>query len=143
MLSLILKALGTVVAPAAEAYKNHQTIKDAKNVRVHELKTAELTNKLEQIKQGSLSDMKMDEDSNQRIAWADDVSFIVFLVPCLFAFYPPAVPHIMAGFKTLESMPQWYQIALGMMLVSVWGYRRIVTPIIQMIAKTYLGVKSK
>jgi len=141
MWTAVLGFLGGVVKPVAEAYGKHQIIKDAKNVRVHELKTKALDNKLEQIKQGSLSDMKMDESANGRIAWADDLSFLIFLAPCLFAFYPPALPVIMDGFKALESMPQWYQVALGMMLISVWGYRRIVTPIIEMAAKTYLGVR--
>ena len=141
MFTIIAGLLKSAIAPVADAYSKHQTIKDAKNVRKHELATKSLDNKLEQIKQGSLSDMNMDEGANSRIAWADDVSFIIFLVPCLAAFYPPALPHITAGFKALESMPEWYQVALGMMLISVWGYRRIVTPIVEMVAKTYLGTK--
>jgi len=49
------------------------------------------------------------------------------------------VAHIENGFAVLRGMPEWYQYALGMMLVSVWGYRKLVSPIIQSIAKAYLG----
>jgi hypothetical protein len=131
----------SLISSVGEAYKTNRTIKAAKDDRKHELRVKSLDNKLESIKRGSESDMAMDQSANQRIAWADDVSFIVFLAPCLLAFYAPAVPHIRAGFLILESMPQWYQVSLGMMLISVWGYRRIVTPIIEMIAKSYMGIR--
>lgn len=141
MLQVLLGFIPGLIKSAGEAYKTHKTIAAAKDDRRHELAVKKLENTLESIKLGTASDMNMDENANGRISWADDVSFIVFLVPCLLAFSPSAVPHITAGFLVLEGMPQWYQISLGMMLVSVWGYRRIVTPIIEMVAKTYLGSK--
>ena len=141
ILNAVMGFFPAIMKGAVDAYKTHKTVKDAKDLRKHQLKELDLNNRLEMIKQGSASDMNMDEGANGRIAWADDISFLVFLMPCLFAFYPPALPVIREGFAALESMPQWYQVALGMMLISVWGYRRIVTPIVEMIAKTYLGVK--
>ena len=141
ILNTIIGFIPSLFKTLGEAYRTNRTIKAAKDDRRHELAVKSLDNKLESIKLGNASDMAMDEGANQRIAWADDLSFLVFLMPCLFAFYAPAVPHIRAGFAILESMPQWYQVSLGMMLISVWGYRRIVTPIVEMVAKTYLGTK--
>ncbi len=141
MLASIIGFIPSLIKSGVDLYKEGKVLKEAKDVRVHELKAKALDTKLEAIKHGSESDMKLDESANQRIAWADDVSFVIFLTPCLLAFYPPALEHMQNGFSALEDMPEWYQISLGMMLVSVWGYRRIVTPIIEVIAKAYLGVK--
>ena len=82
-------------------------------------------------------DINMDNNSRQLSGWMDDASFFIFLMPAVLAFYPPALPHIEAGFVALKSMPLWYQYALGMMLVAVWGYRRLVTPIVEIVVKTY------
>ena len=125
----------------SEYMGNRQEIKAAKSERRDELRLLSLEDKLLGIRNSSEADMQMDKGANQRIAWADDVSFAVFLLPALLAFYPPALPHIKAGFVALTAMPQWYQYALGMMLVSVWGYRKLVTPIILTITKAYINKK--
>jgi len=121
--------------------RGRQELATAKSERKDELKKLALTNKLAVISSATEADMKLDNQANQRIAWADDVSFAVFLLPALLAFYPPALEHIQAGFTALDSMPPWYQYALGMMLISVWGYRRLVTPIILTITKAYINRK--
>ena len=121
--------------------KGRQELATAKSERKDELKKLALTNKLAVINTATEADMKLDNQANQRIGWADDVSFAVFLLPAILAFYPPALLHIKAGFVALELMPQWYQYALGMMLISVWGYRRLVTPIILTITKAYINRK--
>lgn len=141
MLSKLITFIPDLFKAGTEAYKTHKTIKAAKDVRKHELAVKKLDNTLEAIRNGQQSDMSMDENSNGRISWADDVSFAIFLVPCLAAFYPPALPSVQAGFVALGEMPEWYQVALGMMLVSVWGYRRIVVPVIEVAAKAYFNKK--
>lgn len=126
----LLNFVPAAIKGVAGYFQEKQQIKKAKEERKDELKKISLETKLEGIRNASESDMKMDEESNERIAWADDVSFAVFLAPALLSFWPPALPHISAGFQALGEMPVWYQYALGMMLISVWGYRRLVTPII-------------
>lgn len=139
MWTTLLTIVPSLFKGAGEAYKTKKVLSAAKDERKHELAVKSLDNKLEQIRLGNASDMSMDENANGRISWADDLSFLVFLTPCLLAFYPPALPSIMAGFKALENMPQWYQITLGMMLVSIWGYRKLLTPILKALVKSKLG----
>jgi len=97
--------------------------------------------KIDSIERGELSEIQADTEARANAGLMDDISFYVFLSPAIFAFWPPALPHIKAGFQALEGMPQWYQAALGLMLASVWGYRKLLSPIIQMLAKAYLGKK--
>ena len=126
----ILALLGSLVSPVTEIIKGRQAIKAASTKAT-----------IDRIERGELSDIALDQDSRANAGLMDDISFYSFLSPALLAFYPPALPHIQAGFRALEGMPQWYQAALGMMLISVWGYRKLVSPIIMSLTKAYLGNK--
>lgn len=138
-----LATVTTLLSAAAKYFSEGRQIKAAVKIRKDELSKLSLETKLQAIKSSDETAIAMDKNTEGRISWADDVSFAVFLLPALLAFWPPALPHIQAGFTALRSMPDWYQYALGMMLVSVWGYRQLVNPIVHMIAKAYLGVRAK
>jgi hypothetical protein len=87
--------------------------------------------------------MQMDVKARGVAGWMDDFSFFVFMLPALLAFVPSMVPTVTAGFIALEAMPEYYQLALGMMLVAVWGYRRLVTPIVEILIKNSVMGKKK
>jgi len=133
----ILKFIPNVLGSAVEAHKANKQAKDLQNKRVFALKEAALMAEIEQIKLGNAVNRDLDQNTEQRISWADDLTLLLFLSPLVGAFIPPAVPHIREGFTVLQSMPTEYKYAVGMMLVSVWGYRTLVVPII----KARLGVK--
>tara|TARA_R110000796_G_scaffold44892_1_gene109083 strand:+ start:1522 stop:1920 length:399 start_codon:yes stop_codon:yes gene_type:complete len=128
MIGSILGFLGTLVSPITEVVKGKQAIKKAIT-----------DSNIEKIRNNQMSDIDMDKLNRESAGLMDDISFYIFLSPAVLAFYPPALPHIKAGFIALEGMPQWFQLALGMMLISVWGYRKLVGPIITSIATAYLG----
>lgn len=131
--------IGDAITAVGGYFRDGQKIKAAVGERKDELKKINLTARIESAKAGVTHDMKMDEGARVAAGWMDDVSFFVFLTPAILAFFPGMVEHIENGFDVLANMPEWYQYALGMMLVSVWGYRKLVSPIIQSIAKAYLG----
>ena len=122
--SPITALLSAISTPITESIKGKQAIKKA------------ITDaKIKNIEAGQLSDIELDKIERQNAGWMDDISFAIFLIPAVLAFFPPATPHIKAGFAVLEGMPQWYQVALGMMLVAVWGYRKLVGPMIESLVK--------
>lgn len=140
--------IGAVVSGISGWFSKRQEIKQEKQVlasavdaRKDELKKLSLESKLKGVSEASESDMKMDQEANERISWGDDLTLILALLPCVLAFFPSQLPSVMAGFAALEAMPMWYKYALGMILASVWGYRRLVSPIILSITKAYLGKK--
>lgn len=133
----LLNFLPNLLRGAVEIHKTNKTIKAAKDERKAVLKEMALITKLEQIKNADATNMQLDLDADNRIPWANDISFMLALIPVCLSFYPPALPAMTAGFVQLEALPQWYKYMLGMMLVSVWGYRTLVGPII----KARLGVK--
>ena len=128
MLGPILSLLGGLISPITEVVKGKQAIKKAVT-----------ESKIKRIEAKEMTDIELDKLSRENSGWMDDISFYLFLMPMVLAFYPPALPHIQAGFIALVSMPQWYQYGLGMMLISVWGYRKLVSPIVEAVAKAWLG----
>lgn len=131
--------LGDVATAIGDYFTEGQKIKAAQKERSDELKKASLNAKLESIRAGQMADITQDTGARSNAGWMDDISFYLFLLPVPLAFFPGMVPHIQAGFAVLESMPEYYQIALGLMLVSVWGYRRLVVPLVEVVVKQWVG----
>ena len=129
-----------LIAPVASFLETRTKVKEAKSKRKDTIKKLNIRSKIETAKSNQTLDVTNGGDP---IPWANDVTLILFLLPFVLSFWPPALPHIMAGFTALGMMPEWYKYSLGMMLVSVWGYRNLVSPIIQGIAKAYLGRSTK
>jgi len=138
-LASLLTFIPSLFKAGTDIYKSNKAVKIAKDERHHELQSLKLAAKIEGIRNGSESDMKMDEEANNRIAWGDDLTLILAIIPCVLCFYPPALPAMHAGFDQIGDLPPAYLYMLGMMLVSVWGYRRVVMPIATAVAKKYLG----
>ena len=137
MWKAIIGALSGVVKPVSDYFNTKQVIKAATVERKDELDKLRLETQLESIRKGEDADILMDSNANGRIPWADDLSFLLWLLPVPLAFLPSCVPHIKAGFQVLEEMPEWYMYSLGMMLISVWGYRRLVIPVVEVVVKAY------
>lgn len=131
--------IGDIAGAIGNYFTEGQKIKAAQRERIDELKTMELSTKLEGIRNGQMADITQDTDARGNAGWMDDISFYLFLLPVPLAFFPGMVPHIKAGFTVLEDMPEYYQIALGLMLVSVWGYRRLVVPLVEVMVKQWVG----
>ncbi len=104
-------------------------------LKKQELRAVVKKKELDSVERRELSDIQMDK---RDAGWMDDISFYIFLLPCLLSFYPPAIPHIKAGFEALKGMPEWYQYSLGLMLISVWGYRKLLAPVVQAVLKFYI-----
>ena len=138
-MNILLTLLPDLIKRGFGILKDKQRVKAAVVEAALINREAKVQSQIKSIERGELSDIELDSQARQQAGWMDDVSFFVFLLPALLAFYPPALPHIAAGFSALEKMPPWYQYALGMMLISVWGYRKLVGPIIQSVVKSYLG----
>lgn len=134
--------LTNIIKPLSTYFTEKSKIKAANVKRKDELSKLSLKAKIKHIENSQETDLSLDKaNGSDPIPWANDLTLILFLLPFVGAFFPWALPHISAGFIALELMPEWYKYSLGMMLVSVWGYRNLVSPIIQSIAKAYLSTK--
>ena len=131
MLATLLGFIPSLLKTGARVYSEGKQLKAATVARKDELHKIALEGKLESIKRSESVNNDLDRvNGADPIKWANDVSFAMFMAPIPLSFYPPMVPHIEAGFAVLQTMPKEYQYAVAMMLVSVWGYRGLVQPII-------------
>lgn len=135
MANFVADAISGILSPVSDYLTNRATIKEAGKKRKDELKKLSLEAQIKGVEQNIDIDAKNGTDP---IPWANDLTLLIFLMPFVLAFYPPALPHIEAGFEALKAMPEWYKWSLGMMLVSVWGYRNLVTPIVKVVTTAYL-----
>lgn len=62
--------------------------------------------------------------SNQ--SWKDEWITILFSIPLILAFIPPAVPHVQEGFRVLSTMPEWYQYGLSVIIAASFGVRGVI-----------------
>ena len=143
MLSLITSAFTSLIKPVSEHFKAKSAIKAATSQRKDELKKLDLEAKIKSIEKSEDVNNSLDvNNGSDPIPWANDLTLILLLIPCCLAFYPPAVPAVLAGFAALDSMPEWYKYGLAMAFISIWGYRGLVTPIVKvLVSKSILGKK--
>lgn len=127
----VLSFFTALISPVTEVVKGKQAIKKAV-----------VNAKIEKVKAGTMSDIDMDRESRQLAGYMDDLSFICCWAVVVMAFFPETNPHVMAGFASLELMPMWFQVVMGMMLVRIWGFSRLVTPLMEVIvSKSLIGKK--
>ena len=53
----------------------------------------------------------------------DEWLTILFSIPLILAFIPVAEGVVARGFEQLESMPEWYQYSLGVIVAASFGVR--------------------
>lgn len=129
--------IGTLVSGVFSYFTDRQKVKAAVTERKDELRKLNLESKIADAKAGLHSDIEQDTIARQISGFMDDFSFYSVWTIVILAFVPDAQPHIMAGFKTLEEMPDWFKVTVGLMLAAVWGYRRLVVPIVEVAIKHY------
>lgn len=60
---------------------------------------------------------------NSGNSWKDEWLTLLFSIPLVMAFIPDAVPFVNEGFKVLETMPDWYQYTLSVIVAASFGVR--------------------
>ena len=63
---------------------------------------------------------------NSATSWKDEYLTLVFTIPLICCFIPSAVPYMKEGFAVLETMPQWYQITVSVIVAASFGVRSVI-----------------
>ena len=92
-----------------------------------ELKNTEIKAKIKHQSDMAEGKIKWENQAQKNLenSYKAEIVLAILLLPCLFAFYPPAVPHIEKGFLVLMSLPEWYMWLLFAGLSSAIGYRGV------------------
>ncbi|WP_133296202.1 hypothetical protein [Zooshikella ganghwensis] len=105
-----------------------------------ELKQAIHNKQLDEIQQGNISASELDSLSIQSRGWKDDFLLIITVTPLVLCFVPEMSDHIKNGFQALNaSVPEWYMLALALVYIDTFGFRRI----LRNVFSNYLNTKIK
>ncbi|MDE1465312.1 hypothetical protein [Spartinivicinus poritis] len=112
----------TIINTVTGLFQSYLTNKQHKA----ELKQAIHKKQLDEIQQGNISATELDSLSIQSRGWKDDFLLIVTVTPLVLCFVPEMGSHIKNGFDVLNaSVPEWYMVALALVYIDTFGFRRI------------------
>jgi len=77
----------------------------------------------EKLKQAGTWDEIHAKNSGE--SWKDEWFTLLFSIPLVLAFVPPAVPFVEQGFRVLDTMPDWYKQALAVLVAASVGYQKL------------------
>ena len=101
-----------------------QTWLEGKNKKEAAKAEAQATVMVEAAKSDSNWERIMATNSGQ--SWKDEWLTILFSVPMILAFFPSMVDSVHLGFEALNTMPDWYQYTLSVIVAASFGVRSAV-----------------
>ena len=79
------------------------------------------------IKQAeSAADWEATMARNSGQSWKDEWLTLLFSIPLIMCFIPSMVPYVQDGFEVLESMPDFYQYTLSVIVAASFGVRSVI-----------------
>jgi hypothetical protein len=116
----ISKLVAAPVEVAGRAYDSWQ----AAQTRERELADAKHARNIELIKQSGAVEAAWNQKSLDNAGWKDEYWTITLSIPLFAVFCPWLVEYVKDGFAVLETLPDWYKGAVGVMIGSSFGYQK-------------------
>ena len=85
---------------------------------------AEATVMIKQAESAADWEAAMARNSGQ--SWKDEWLTLLFSIPLIMCFIPSMVPYVSEGFAVLESMPDFYQYTLSVIVAASFGVRSVI-----------------
>lgn len=63
---------------------------------------------------------------NSGNSWKDEWILVLVSIPLVLAFFPGMVPFVNEGFAALDSMPDWYQYMVSVVVSGAYGVRKVI-----------------
>jgi len=102
--------LGEIISIGRTWLQGKQKVQEARDERAAEL-VRQQGSWEEIMAQGSVT------------SWKDEYLTILFSIPLVLAFVPPAIPYVTSGFAALETMPDWYRYSFSIVVAASFGVR--------------------
>ena len=119
---MIAQLLGPV-ASLAGSWLDAKTTKQAADAKL-KLTEAEAKSKILLSKETSVADWERIMAQGTQNSWKDEYLVGLFSIPLILVFTGEKGRQIVAeGFVALESMPEWYQYTLGVIVAASFGVR--------------------
>jgi len=118
----LLKLIGGGIVEAASSAYQARTARKSKQ---DEFENAVHIKKLEAVEQGKINEATWNQTSIQKAGWRPGFLTVLIMLPIPLAFFPWFVPHIEAGFLVLQDLPLWYSSAVGAVIASAFGLKKL------------------
>jgi len=119
--------------------KDWRQDRSEKRKEEHAIRKAKVKAKLDRIEAGDAHAAGLDEISLRDRGYKDDLLLYLIITPCVLAFFPSTVPWVQAGFRTLNSLPEWYLLGLLLVFVDTFGFRRLLRTALEAYVKRKFG----
>ncbi len=146
MLGAITTLITTGIHAWSERSKQKANLKSIELSAQHRLKQAQIEGQIKRAEQGDASAISLDQLSFQHRGFKDDYLLIITTLPLLLLFSAPLFElvflhevyvagdlskAVMSGFEALQKAPEWYLVALGLVYVDTFGFRRMLRGVIE------------
>ena len=119
----MIQALIGPITELAGGWLNAKTQKQAADAKL-KLTEAEAKAKIMLSKETSVADWERIMAQGSQSSWKDEWLTILFSIPLVLVFFGDTGRTIVAdGFTALETMPEWYQYTLGVIVAASFGVR--------------------
>jgi hypothetical protein len=107
-------------------WQQRVTMRAESEARIEEAKTAAQIRYLNNAQQAEI-DWDNAAVGQMEHSWKDEFWTLLLAIPLVLCFFGAWGEGIVTqGFKALESMPDWYQMAIGVSIAASFGYRKLV-----------------
>ena len=130
----------------SERSKQKTALKNIEISTQSRLKIAKLESQIKRAEQGDTAAICLDQLSFEHRGWKDEYLLIFTTAPVLILFLAPLLELIllkdiyaagdlttavMAGFTALQQTPDWYLVALLLVYVDTFGFRRLLKGVVE------------
>jgi hypothetical protein len=112
-----------IAAPAEVAGRAYDSYLKAKT-REDELADAKHQRNVELIRESGAAEAAWNQKALDNVGWKDEYWTIALSIPMFAVFCPWLVGYVREGFAVLETLPDWYKGAVGLMIGASFGYRK-------------------
>ncbi len=124
----VVKGLFTgdgIVKPITEVISKRSELKAAAEKQRVEIEAALQSKKLEQIEKAGDYEQAWNLAQISNSGWKDEFWTIVLSLPFIGCFLPGVQEYVLAGFKVIESTPEWYRYFVGIAISAAFGYAQL------------------
>ena len=145
MITAITGLITTGINAWSERSQQKATLKSIETNTQSRLKIAKLESQIKRAEQGDTAAVNLDQLSFEHRGWKDEYLLLFTTAPVLILFLAPLLElvllkdiyaagdlttAVMAGFTALQQTPDWYLVALLLVYVDTFGFRRLLRGVV-------------
>lgn len=119
--NFIVDGIKFVLTPIIEHFQHKRELKQLERETELAMKAEKLNSVLRREESAQEARQNYDIEAIKNSGWKDEYLVIILSIPLIGCFVPFLADDILAGFKILEQTPEWYRLAVGVMITAVFG----------------------